>query len=177
MPDDDDQAGSGLLDLQFKQAFLARHGLPDIAYPVRPNVLDAVISGDGEPPFAELLYGLQLRSSEAPSEWQGWEPALDRLAELIAPDDPRPAIAAGGDTWWLEIGPVDLGAPVITIQRRDQLIAAIARRVIPGVWVRPYGQEDGQADDHLHIDLGYTVFDPVEVQDGSPAPEAEAEAS
>jgi hypothetical protein len=39
--------------------------------------------------------------------------------------------------------------------------AAIARRVIPGVWVRPYGQGDGEADDHLHIDIGYTVFEPV----------------
>ena len=45
--------------------------------------------------------------------------------------------------------------------------AAIARRVIPGVWVRPWGQEDGEADDHLHIDLGYTMFDPVEGQDSS----------
>ena len=49
--------------------------------------------------------------------------------------------------------------------------AAIARRVIPGVWVRPYGQEDGEADDHLHIDLGYTVFDPVDAPDGSPPEE------
>lgn len=40
--------------------------------------------------------------------------------------------------------------------------AAIARRAIPGVWIRPYGQEDGKADDHLHIDLGYTVFEPGE---------------
>lgn len=40
--------------------------------------------------------------------------------------------------------------------------AAIARRVIPGVWVRPCGQEDGEADDHLHLDLGYTLFDPVD---------------
>jgi hypothetical protein len=40
--------------------------------------------------------------------------------------------------------------------------AEIARRAIPGVWVRPFGQEDGEADDHLHIDIGYTVFDPVE---------------
>ena len=39
--------------------------------------------------------------------------------------------------------------------------AEIARRVIPGVWVRPYGEEDGQADDHLHIDIGYTLYDPV----------------
>ncbi|HSJ30174.1 MAG TPA: hypothetical protein VK933_01990 [Longimicrobiales bacterium] len=38
--------------------------------------------------------------------------------------------------------------------------AAMARRVLPGVWIRPYGMEDGEADDHLHIDLGYTVFDP-----------------
>ncbi|HEX2166103.1 MAG TPA: hypothetical protein VHG09_02585 [Longimicrobiales bacterium] len=38
--------------------------------------------------------------------------------------------------------------------------AALARRVLPGVWVRPFGPDDGQADDHLHLDLGYTVFDP-----------------
>jgi hypothetical protein len=50
--------------------------------------------------------------------------------------------------------------------------AAIARRVIPGVWVRPFGQEDGQADDHLHIDIGYTVFEPVNEQDGSNSTEA-----
>jgi hypothetical protein len=50
--------------------------------------------------------------------------------------------------------------------------AAIARRVIPGVWVRPFGQEDGQADDHLHIDIGYTVFDPVDEPGSSPPTEA-----
>jgi hypothetical protein len=42
--------------------------------------------------------------------------------------------------------------------------AAVARRVLPGVWIRPYGPGDGEADDHLHLDLGYTVFDPP-VQD------------
>jgi hypothetical protein len=46
--------------------------------------------------------------------------------------------------------------------------AAIARRVIPGAWIRPHGPEDGQADDHLHIDLGYTVFDPVDAQVAPP---------
>jgi hypothetical protein len=53
------------------------------------------------------------------------------------------------------------------LDSRDEIekYAAIARRVIPGVWVRPFGQADGQADDHLHIDIGYTVFDPVDVQD------------
>ncbi|HSJ30950.1 MAG TPA: hypothetical protein VK933_05920, partial [Longimicrobiales bacterium] len=37
----------------------------------------------------------------------------------------------------------------------------VARRVIPGVWIRPYGSAAGMADDHLHIDLGYTTFEPV----------------
>lgn len=50
--------------------------------------------------------------------------------------------------------------------------AAIARRVIPGVWVRPFGPEDGEADDHLHIDIGYTVYEPVDVTGGAPATEA-----
>lgn len=50
--------------------------------------------------------------------------------------------------------------------------AAIARRAIPGVWVRPFGQADGEADDHLHIDIGYTVFDPVDALDGNASGEA-----
>lgn len=64
-----------------------------------------------------------------------------------------------GDTW---------------LDSREEIgkYAAIARRVIPGVWVRPYGQEDGQADDHLHIDLGYTLFDPVDGPDEQPSTEA-----
>jgi hypothetical protein len=43
--------------------------------------------------------------------------------------------------------------------------AAIARRVIPGVWIRPHGPGRGQADDHLHIDLGYTTFEPTPADD------------
>jgi hypothetical protein len=50
--------------------------------------------------------------------------------------------------------------------------AAIARRVIPGAWTRPFGQEDGEADDHLHIDIGYTVFDPVDELGSSKPTEA-----
>jgi hypothetical protein len=64
-----------------------------------------------------------------------------------------------GDTW---------------LDSREELekYAAIARRVIPGVWVRPFGPEDGEADDHLHIDLGYTVFEPVAGQDAGGTTEA-----
>ena len=37
---------------------------------------------------------------------------------------------------------------------------AIARRLLPFVHVRSYGHDVGHTDDHLHIDLGYTVTVP-----------------
>jgi hypothetical protein len=40
--------------------------------------------------------------------------------------------------------------------------AAIARRVLPAAWCRPFGPERGQTTDHLHIDLGYIVCVPHE---------------
>lgn len=57
------------------------------------------------------------------------------------------------------------------LDNRDEIekYAAIARRVIPGVWIRPFGSEDGEADDHLHIDLGYTLFEPVDGPDADNA--------
>jgi hypothetical protein len=66
-----------------------------------------------------------------------------------------------------------IGDAFLDDREEIEKFAAIARRVIPGVWVRPFGQEDGQADDHLHLDLGYTVFDPVD----GPDPSAPAEGS
>jgi hypothetical protein len=38
--------------------------------------------------------------------------------------------------------------------------ARVARRLMPGLYVRPYGGGVGQADDHLHLDLGWTVVVP-----------------
>ncbi len=35
-----------------------------------------------------------------------------------------------------------------------------ARAALPAVWVRPYGHAPGLADDHLHLDFGYTVTVP-----------------
>lgn len=61
-----------------------------------------------------------------------------------------------------------IGDTYLDTREEIEKYAAIARRVIPGVWVRPFGQEDGEADDHLHIDIGYTVFDPVDGPDSKP---------
>ena len=59
-----------------------------------------------------------------------------------------------GDTW-------------LDTREEIEKYAAIARQVVPGAWTRPWGQEDGQADDHLHVDIGYTLFDPVDEPGGS----------
>lgn len=55
-----------------------------------------------------------------------------------------------------------VGDSYLDTREEIEKYAAIARRVIPGVWTRPFGPADGEADDHLHIDIGYTVFDPVQ---------------
>jgi hypothetical protein len=65
-----------------------------------------------------------------------------------------------------------IGVTYLDSREEIEKYAAIARRVIPGVWVRPFGQEDGEADDHLHIDIGYTVFDPVDGQGSNKPTEA-----
>lgn len=65
-----------------------------------------------------------------------------------------------------------IGDTYLDSREEIERYAAIARRVIPGVWVRPFGQEDGEADDHLHVDLGYTLFDPVGVDDCGKSAEA-----
>jgi hypothetical protein len=60
-----------------------------------------------------------------------------------------------------------VGDSYLCSQQEIERYAAIARRVVPGVWIRPYGASVGQADDHLHLDLGYTVFETTEENGGT----------
>ena len=115
-------------ELHLKPETLARYGLPDIPYPVPTTDLKSALLENGDLPLAVMLHGLQQRSRDGEAEWQQVEPAMDRLAELLAPDDARDVVSAAGDHWWLEVGPVDLGGKLVTIQRGDALIAAITAR-------------------------------------------------
>lgn len=116
------------IEMRLKPAALARHGLPDIAYPLTIDLLDAALGDSGELPFADMLHLLQQRSADANADWQALGPALDRLAELVAPDEDRALVSAAGEEWWLEIGPVNLALPIVTVQRGEELIAALAKR-------------------------------------------------
>ena len=55
--------------------------------------------------------------------------------------------------------------------------AKVVRRVLPGVWIRPYGDRPGEAFDHLHIDLGYLVVTPHVPEPGGSAREDRSEGS
>lgn len=50
--------------------------------------------------------------------------------------------------------------------------SAVTRSVLPAAWIRPYGSGDGEADDHLHLDIGYTLLEPSVLGDGLGAPVA-----
>ncbi len=115
-------------ELHLKPDVLARCGLPSIAYPIAPEDLQSAIAEGGELPLPLMLYGLQQRAQDADAPWQDLEPAMAKLAELLAPDDDRDVLSAAGDTWWLEVGPIDLSEQVVTVQRGEDLIAGVRPR-------------------------------------------------
>lgn len=143
---------SALIELHFEPEALDPYGLPDIGYPISLELFDEVMGRDGHLPFAELLYFLQVQSASNENDWRASEGARSRLAELLAPADPRTTITAAGPEWCLEVGPVDLARPVITIHREDTLIAAVQSRENGSLRVAGYRPLDSRSA-RLLIDL------------------------
>lgn len=139
----------GIADIHLKPQVLARLGLPDLAYPVPVHELPAVVGDGGQLPFAVLLHGLQQKARDGQAPWRALEPAMNRLAELAAPDDDRDVVVARSDDWWLEIGPVDLGGRIVTIQRGDCLIAAFSPRPDGRLRVAVYRPLDAKSARYL----------------------------
>ena len=113
------------IEIHLKPQTLQRYGLPDIPYPITIDDLQATLDDEKGPPFATLLYNLQKRSEYDCPHWQELEPAMGRLAELLAPEADHEILAVASENWWLELGPVNLDTPIVTVQRQNLLIAAI----------------------------------------------------
>lgn len=141
------------VELHFKQEALEQYRLPDIPYPVPASELESALLDNGQLPFPVMLYGLQQQSRDGESQWQQIETTMDRLAELLAPEDARENISVAGDDWWLEFGSVDLGARLVTIQRGEMLIAAITARQDGRLRVIVFRPLDGKSAEYL-IGLG-----------------------
>lgn len=144
-----------LTELHLKRATLEEYGLPDIAYPIPACDLEAVLLGGGDLPLALMLRGLQERSRDGEAKWPSLEPAINRIVQLLAPEDAREVLSAAGEHWWMEIGPVDLNAKLVTIQRGDHLIAAITAREDRRLRVAVFRPLDGKSAEYL-IGLGQT---------------------
>ncbi len=56
-----------------------------------------------------------------------------------------------------------------TIAKYGKLVRALS----PVVWTRPYGHARGETDDHLHLDLGFTVVAPHEAEDATETADAQ----
>jgi hypothetical protein len=62
-----------------------------------------------------------------------------------------------------------IGGEYLDSEDKIQRYAAIATRTLAGCWTRPYGYEQGFADDHLHLDLGYVTVVPRDLSEAAGA--------
>jgi hypothetical protein len=65
-----------------------------------------------------------------------------------------------------------IGDDFLDTRERIERYAGIVRERLPAVWIRPFGSADGEADDHLHIDLAHVVSVPHDAgseEDARPA--------
>lgn len=146
-----------IIELRLKPATLARYSLPNILYPMSLEYFDTALGGEAELDFGLMLYQLQVRSREGDADWQLIEPAMDQLAQLVAPQDPRPVLSATGENWWLEIGPIDLSGPIVTVQRGEVLIAAMSAAEEGRLRVASYRPLDGKSANYL-LSLGLKPY-------------------
>lgn len=71
--------------------------------------------------------------------------------------------------WGTAVNLYQIGDEMLDTQNAIVRYNRLARKLMPGVYVRPYGHGVGEADDHVHMDVGYTVMVPHDA--GSETPE------
>lgn len=59
-------------------------------------------------------------------------------------------------SWGTAVNLYRIGDDWLDDEKTIRRYARVARELIPGLWTRPWGHDVGEADDHLHLDLGYT---------------------
>jgi len=70
--------------------------------------------------------------------------------------------------WGTAVNIYRIGDEYLDTQDKIERYARLAARVTPAIWVRPYGGDKGFADDHLHLDVGYTRLTPRNYDDKLP---------
>ncbi len=115
-----------LVEIHLKKEHLEKYGLPNIGYPAPLDNIQKWLFDGGVMDFGKLLYYLQEYSSQYPDKWPNNEAAMQRLVEMNSVEGNPELIPVDGDGWFFYAGKVDLGSKVVTIQRKGDLIAAMA---------------------------------------------------
>ena len=113
------------VEIDWNKKTLEEHNLPNVGYPIPTEALAEVMKADGNVDFEYMLYWCQEFCTLNPDKWPAIEPAMQRLAELIAPDDQSTLAPVASETWALHVGEVNLDTEIVTIQRGDFLLAAM----------------------------------------------------
>lgn len=78
----------------------------------------------------------------------------------------RRSAAGSPHAWGTAANIYRIGGDYLDSRDRIERFNGIAARLLPGIWTRPYGQRAGHVDDHIHLDLGYTVTTPHHLPSG-----------
>jgi hypothetical protein len=87
----------------------------------------------------------------------GYRSPAHRLSEGASPH-----------SWGTAANLYRIGDDWLDDERVIERYATLVRSLSPVVWTRPYGHARGQTDDHLHLDLGFTVVAPHEAEAADP---------
>lgn len=143
-----------LFEIEVPNETLHALGLPEMRYPVRAAALATIDTAT--PPLAEILFGLQCASAGDERGWPQLEPAMARLAQLLAPHTHKGfSQELSGPNWWLRLGGVDLTTTVVTVQRGNELIAALQPTRDGRLCVSTYRPLDAKSAEYLTA-LGQT---------------------
>jgi hypothetical protein len=85
-----------------------------------------------------------------------------RIAENGAYRSPAHAASTSGSPhcWAAAANIYSIGSDYVDSAERINRYSEIACRVLAACWTRPYGPHVGEADDHLHVDLGFVTVVP-----------------
>ena len=78
---------------------------------------------------------------------------------------PRHALTCNASThaWGTAVNIYRIGDTFLDTRDAIERYASVARDTMPGVFARAYGHDPGEADDHLHLDMGYVRSEPRDV--------------
>ena len=82
------------------------------------------------------------------------------------------AVGASPHMWATAADLYKIGSTVLRERASIETYNRVAEEMSDDLWVMPYGHELGQADDHIHLDLGYLSVVPREIgEDAFEAPQ------